>query len=113
MNYSEALALVQSEFKTTKYASNCYVIRTNKTYNGANGFCVTLYNKGDKVVLSDLGETKEIFDEVPKETWESLCKENGFEFNRWSIENDFISLDDVYEYIDFLDKISDTYAVFE
>lgn len=64
-------------------------------------------------MLTDLGETKEIFDEVTGEKWTGLCNEHGFEFNSWSIEKNFNSNDDVYDYIAFLDYISDKFFPLE
>ena len=83
MTYEEALEIVKSEFKTIKDAAHCHVIVTGLTYDGCNGFCVCLYNTGEKTILSDMGETNAFFDEVEDEEWEKLCAENGIEFNHW------------------------------
>lgn len=110
MTYEEALTIIKSEFETRRDAPHCEIIKTGLTYDGCEGFCVTIYNYPDRgPVLSDLGETKEIFDEVEKEEWEALCAENGFEFNHWRIEKPFTCLEDAYDYINFLDMISDKY----
>jgi len=113
MEYSEALALVKSEFETLRDAAHCEIIYTGLTYDGCNGFCVTLYNYGDKVMISDIGQTKDIFDEVEEEEWKELCRENGFEFNHWRIEKKFSKIEDVYDFINFLDMISDKYCRFD
>ena len=109
MEYTEALALVKSEFNTRYDAAHCEIIRTGCTYDGCNGFCVVLYNYGDKIMVSDMSITREIFSEVADEEWESLCRENGFEFNKWRIEKKFNGIEDVYDFINFLDMISDKY----
>ena len=73
MTYSEALSLVGSEFELLKDSDHSCVIRTGLTYDGCNGFCVVIYKKNDgKVVLTDMGETKEIFDEVSEEEWNRI-----------------------------------------
>ena len=109
MTYEEALALVKTEFKTRRDAAHCEIIRTGLTYDGCNGFCVCLYNYGDRVCLTDMGETKEIFDEVTKEEWIALCEENGCVFNHWRLERKLESIEDVYAYIQFLDMVSDKF----
>lgn len=113
MNYSEALKLVKTEFETRRDCGHCEIIRTNLTYDGCNGFCVVIYDKGSHVILSDMGETKEIFDEVTEEEWKELCASHGFEFNHWHIEKVLNSLDDVYDYINFIDFISDKFFLLD
>ena len=113
MTYQEALALVKSEFSTRRDADHVEVIRTGMTYDGCHGFCVAVYNYGDRVVLTDMGQTKDFFFEVADEEWVSLCEENGFAFNRWRIEHALDSIDDVYAYINFLDMISDKFFELE
>lgn len=109
MTYQEALTLVKSEFETYKESSHNEIIRTGLTYDGSHGFCVSLYNEGERVILTDLGETKEVFDEIGEEEWTALCQKSGFAFRHWHIEREFFSLDDVYAFIRFLDEISDLY----
>jgi hypothetical protein len=110
MTYEEALAIVRSEYETRREAAHCEVVKTGLTYDGCNGMCVTIYNYDDRgPVISDIGETQYFFFEVPKEEWEKLCAENGFEFNHYRIEKPFTCIDDLFEYIDFIDRISDKY----
>ena len=109
MTYKEALALVKSEYDTCRDAEHCEIILTGLTYDGCNGFCVCLYNEGDRVILTDMGETKDVFDEVSEEEWTALCSEAGFDFRHWHIEREFHSLDDVELYIAFLDAVSNLY----
>ena len=109
MTYEEALEIVKSEFNTLRDASHCEIIRTGLTYDGCNGFCVALYNYGNRIMVTDMGETKEFFFEVEEDEWKRLCAENGFEFNHWRIEKEFKTIDDVYDYINFIDEISDKY----
>lgn len=113
MTYQEALILVKSEFETLRESSHNEIVLTGLTYDGSCGFCVSLYDQDGKAIITDLGETKEVFDEVEKKTWQALCEENGFRFNRWRIERDFNALDDLYAFIAFLDKISDRFYVIE
>lgn len=107
MTYKEVLDLVHTEYETMKDSSHCEIIITGLTYDGCNGFCVAVYDYGDVVKITDIGETKEIFDEVTEEQWKDVCSRNGFEFNHWRIERVFNSMEDVHEFIDFLDEISD------
>ena len=109
MTYNEAVALISAEFKTYRIADHVRGVCTNMTYNGDAGFYVAIYDDGKKVFLTDLGETKEIFDEVQLSEWEELCNEHGFTFKHWHIEHKLESMDDVYEYIRFLDFISDKF----
>ncbi len=109
MTYEEALALVKTEYETFHDAAHCEIIRTGLTYDGLEGFCVCLYNEGDRVILTDMGETKEVFDEVTKEEWTALCTEAGFAFRHWHIEREFHSLDDVELFIAFLDAVSNLF----
>ena len=109
IKYEDVLKLVKEEFETRKDAPHCEIVKTGLTYDGCSGFCVAIYNYGDVVKISDLGETKEVFDEVTEEQWADTCKRNGFEFNHWRIERVFNSMEDLYEFIQFLDAISDLF----
>lgn len=110
MNYNEALSLIEKEFETIKDSSHSKVIRTGLTYDGCNGFCVCVYDYGDVVKITDMSETRYFFFEVEDEEWEKLCKKHGFELNGWRIERVFNSMNDLYEYIAFIDMISDKYC---
>lgn len=114
MTYTEALALIKSEFQT-RYDSDCSeVIRTGLTYDGCNGLYVELYNLGDKVVLSDGGITKDIyFEHENEDECLALCEANGFEFNHWKIQRPFTNIQDVYDFIDFLLLVTNTYDPME
>ena len=74
-----------------------------------------MYNKYKRVLLKLSGEalankeTKEIFDQLTEAQWIDACTTNGFEFNHWRIERTFNSMEDLYEYIKFIDVISDTF----
>ena len=48
-----------------------------------------LYDKGDHTIITDSGETKEVFDEVSHEEWVKICEENGFEFRLCKIEHEY------------------------
>ena len=109
MTYNEAVALVSAEFETRRVADHVMAIRTNMTYDGNTGFSVLIYDNGKEVYLTDIGQTKEIFNEVSEPEWVELCRERGFAFNHWRIEHKLESMDDVYEYIEFLDFISDKF----
>ena len=109
MTYQEALALVRTEFETRKMTPNCEVIKTNRTLNGYNSFPITLYDRGDEIILNDLGDTKEVFFEVEHDEWQELCEAHGFEFNHWRIIRPFKGMQDLYDFIDFLDFIADRF----
>ena len=109
MDYIKALEIIEKEFETRQESSHNKIIKTGLTYNGCNGFCVSIYDDNGVALITDLGETKEVFDEVSKAEWEELCKEHGFEFRHWRIVREFSSINDLYEYIKFLDFISDKY----
>lgn len=109
MTYEEALEMIEEEFETIYNAPRCKVLRTGMTYNGANGFCVSVYDSDDGVIITDLGQTKEIFDEVTVEEWTALCEEHGFKFVHWRIVREFKGMQDVYDFIEFLDLVSTKY----
>lgn len=109
MEYIKAVELIEKEYETIRESSHNKIIRTGLTYDGCRGFCVSVYNDNGVAIITDLGETKEIFDEVSKEEWEELCKEHGFEFRHWRIVRVYSSNKDVEEFIKFLDFISDKY----
>ena len=109
MTYQEALALVKSEFETRRDAAHCEVILTGRTLDGYNGFCVCLYDNQGEILVSDMGETKEAFDEVTEEEWTKLCEDHGFEFRHWRIVKKFEDIYSVYDFIDFLSFIADTF----
>ena len=103
------MSIVREEFETMREADHVEVVKTGLTYDGCNGFCVAIYNYGDVVKITDLGETKEHFDQFTEEQWADVCAQNNFEFNNWRIERVFNSMDDLEEYIKFIDVISDTF----
>ena len=109
MTYQEAVALAATEFELIRDSGHTTLIRTGLTYNGCNGFCVMIYDLGDHAILTDIGETKEIFDEVTEEEWTELCEAHGFAFRHWHIERDIHSMDDIIAFIQFLDFVSDTF----
>ena len=109
MTYERAIEIIEKEFSLKDNSLNTKIIKTGMTYDGANSFCVCLYNSDKGVIITDLGKTKDVFDEVPKEEWESLCKERDFNFEHWKIVRNFASIKDVYDFIEFLDFISNKY----
>ena len=109
MTYERAIEIVEKEFSFKDNTENTKFIKTGVTYDGFNHFCACLYNSDKGVIITDLGKTKDVFDEVPKEEWAKLCKEHGFKFEHWSIVRDFESIKDVHDFIEFLDFISNKY----
>ena len=99
-----------AEFELRPHSPVTQIVRTGRTLDGCNSFCIIIYNKVDKVVLTDIGRTKDVFDEVSEEEWEELCKAHNFEFLHWSIVREFTGLQDVYDFIGFLDVIADKYC---
>ena len=85
MTYEEALKIIEAEYETLPDSPHNKIIRTGLTYNGFNSFCVSIYTDGESVILTDLGETKEVFDEVTEGEWRELCEAHGFEFRHWRI----------------------------
>lgn len=109
MTYQEAVALAATEFELKRDTSHTTLVLTGLTYDGCNGFCVMIYDMGDHAVVTDIGETKEHFDEVTEEEWKDLCASHGFAFNHWRIERDIRSTQDIYDFIEFLDFVSDKF----
>ena len=110
MTYEKALESIRAEFDTRKEAAHCEIIKTGLTYNGCNGFCVALYSDNERgIMLTDLGETKEIFDEVTEDEWRSIAEEAGCRFRNWRLERDYNGMDDVYAFIKLLDDISERF----
>ena len=109
MTYEQALEIIEKEFDTRRETPHNKIIMTGLTYDGFNSFCVSIYNKDGTAILTDLGITKDVFDEVPEEDWIELCEQNGFKFNHWSIQRIFSKIEDVEDFIVFLDKISCKY----
>ena len=113
MTYEQALAMIATEFELLGHAPHYRLIRTGLAYDGCNGFCVAIYNDNGELILTDLGETKEVFDEISKEEWEMLCEAHGFRFRHWHIESPFEKMDDLYAFIQFLDMISDQLFLYD
>ena len=111
MKFEEALEIISKEFETRRIVDTCHSIVTGMSYDGAEGFHVALYvNAEGEAIISDLGGTKNFFyHEITLEEWEVMCRENGMEFINGSIVRRFKSMKDLFEYIDFLDRISDKY----
>ncbi len=106
MIYSKGLELVKSEFKTIKESGHNEAIYLEMTYDGFNCFYISVYDRDGEAILTDLGVSTEVFDEIEDEQWERDCVEHGFEYNHWHIERKLNSIDDVYDFIKFLDYIS-------
>lgn len=106
MTYEKALEIIEAEFETRTNSPVHKTIQTGLTYDGFNGFCLNIYNSANGVILTDLGKTKDIFNEVPQEDWITLCNQHAFEFVHWRITRKFNDINDVYEFIKFLDLIS-------
>ena len=64
MDYIKALEIIEKEFETRRESSHNKIIKTGLTYDGCNGFCVSIYDDNGVALITDLGETKEVFDEV-------------------------------------------------
>ena len=110
MTYKKALTLIRKRYQTIYDAPHCEIIRTGRTLDGYHSFTVALYDyKDGKLVITDLGETKEVFDEVTEETWRKICEEKGFVFNHWRLEKEFVSMKTVTEFIKFLNYIADLF----
>lgn len=109
MTFGEAIKIVEKEFDLIYDSPHAKVVRTGLTYDGCRGFCVSIYDSEEGALVSDLGETKEVFDEVEEAEWKALCEEHGFRFVHWRIIRDFTGIEDLYEFIRFLDFISDKY----
>lgn len=109
LSYEEVLSLVREEYDTRRDADHCEIVKTGLTYDGCTGFCVCIYNYGDVVKITDMGETKDFFDQLTDEQWVDICTTNGFEFNHWRIERVFNSIEDLHMYIQFIDVISDMF----
>ena len=109
-SFEEARERVEKKFELLYDSPHAYIILTNKTFDGYNGYTVALYRYGDRIVLSDIGETSQICDEVTVEEWEALCAEYGFTYSHYRIEREFRSLLDLYDYIEFLDIVADRFC---
>ncbi|MBO5327979.1 MAG: NUDIX domain-containing protein [Clostridia bacterium] len=109
-SFEEALKTIEKEFETRYDAPNCRMLRTNLTYDGANELCVALYDDGGKIMLTDGGYTKDVFWETDHDEWKELCELGAFTFNNYRIERPFKSMQDVYDFIDFLLTLADVYC---
>jgi hypothetical protein len=109
MTYEKALEIIESEFETRNGSPLYKVIKTGMTYDGCTGFFVCIYNSERGVILTDMGETKEFFDRVGEDEWKELCIGHGFRFVHYSITREFTKTQDVYDFINFLNLISDKY----
>ena len=113
MNYQQAVGLVRSEYETICDSPHSEFILTNLTYDGYNYFSICLYDKGDRVILTDTAKTQEVFDEVTEDEWKALCDAHGFVWQGWSIERDYNSNADVEAFIGFLCAIANLYEPIE
>lgn len=111
--FEEAVERVGKKFDLMRDSSHCYTVLTGKTFDGYHGYSVNLYNYGDRIVITDCGDTKDVFDEVEDEEWEALCKEYGFTRSHYRIERQFRSHLDLYDYIEFMDRIADRFSATE
>lgn len=111
MIYQDALNLIHKEIETRYVDEDCRALRINLTYDGYSGLYIVVFNKDGEAFLSDEAETKNVFwEHVNATEWGAFCEANGFTFNRhMSIERKFTSINDVYDFIDFLMMISEKY----
>ncbi len=110
MEFSKALMFVQAKYETSRESDHCYLIYTGLTYDGCTGFCVNLYrDENGEAIITDLGATKDFYDEVTEQDWKKRCKRAGFEFNHWHIELKYEKIGDVAKFIKFIDSIADEF----
>ena len=109
MTFAEAVAIVKNEFKTYGTSPFSEGIFIEKTLDGFNCYPVFLYDVDGEILVTDVGSTCEVFDSVTEEEWTKLCEDHGFEFRHWRIVKKFEDIYTVYEFIDFLSFIADTF----
>ena len=116
MDFQQALELIKTEYEVRKCADHAYYIRTHLTLDGCNFFSIMLYHdesgyyqSGD-LILTDTGNTHYVFFEAPLEEWQALCDKYGFSLVKYSICRPFTGMQDLYDFIDFLNVISDIYC---
>ncbi|MBQ2794381.1 MAG: hypothetical protein IJF05_06775 [Clostridia bacterium] len=64
MTYESAVKIIEAEFDTIADSIHNKVVMTGLTYDGYKPFCVSVYDDGENVIITNLGETKEVFDEI-------------------------------------------------
>lgn len=114
LTFTEALEMIEAEFRVRKETMHAFSIFVDRTYNGYDFFFIELHNDGEEgLYLSDGGSACHSFDEVEKEEWRALCRANGFTFRNFRICRSFRGMEDLYAFIDFLTLIADTYDPLE
>lgn len=114
LTLTEALTMIEGEFRVTKETMHAYSIFVDRTYNGYNFFYIELRDDGeDGLALSDGGSAAESFDGVEERDWRALCRAHGFTFRGFRIRHPFTGMEDLHKFIDFLSLIADTYDPIE
>lgn len=109
MTYEQALATIEKKYRTHHVDSRSRYIFVDYTYDGHSLFYIELRNEEEGPLLSDGGNTKEIFDEVSEREWRYLCQKHHFVFNHWKLQRPFKSMKDLDAFIRFLDLISNRF----
>ncbi len=112
LTFLEALEMIAEEFELRREGMHDYSVRVNATLDGYHFFFIELREDMEGgLVLTDSGCTYHCFEDIAEDTaeWVALCEQNGFAFAHYRILRPFTGMQDVYDFIDLLNLVADTY----
>lgn len=104
MNYEQAKQLIKTKWDIMEQTINATHIVVHKLLDGNSLYCIVLYNSDNGVILTDYGNTAELFD-LSEEQFTQICAKHNLTFEDWQIETPFNGLEDVENFISALDEI--------
>ena len=107
MDFNRAFEQIREKYDIRKVTLDCASIDSEIMIDEFNGLAVGLVQKDDKTFLTDYADLVNDFpldiDEV-----ETICKNNNVEFNNYSIDKEYNSLDDLEQYLKCIEEIIKT-----
>ena len=107
MNLLDAVKIINTKYLTYQRTTDVVEVQVRKVLNDNSFYYIALVQVGDNVILTDLAESADVLDEIPKEKWQELCKKYNIEFNDWHLETQFNCIEDLERFIALLDEVSE------
>lgn len=108
MNFNEAIKLINTKYETSPYTSDVIVIETNKLMDEFSTYFIALKQDGDSCFLTDYAKTCEVVD-IEEDKLKQFAKNHSLTFNNFYIKCRFNSMQDLENFISFLDEIKSIY----
>lgn len=107
MNFNDAKAQIEKIYKCQQVGNDILEINVQKLLNPFNFMFICLFNDGDKLMLSDMAETADIFYDKTEAYFIEKGLKYNVNFNEWHYEKEYHSFADLDAFIKLLTEISE------